>query len=86
MRDYALTYASTREAAGAASWFSRLIRNFMARRAVAALERYDDYILRDIGITRDEVRWAAQLPLSQNAALALEEEALRRRRATSLRR
>ncbi len=82
MRDYALTYAHTREAAGATSWLARIVRNWMARRAVSRLESYDDFILRDIGVTRDEVRWASQLPLSQNAALALEDEALRRRRSS----
>ena len=35
-------------------------------------------MLRDIGVTREELRWAAGLPLTVNAALALEERATRR--------
>ena len=54
-------------------------RNWKAKRRIAALANFDDYMLRDIGITRDEVQWAAGLPLTVNAALALEERAFRRR-------
>lgn len=81
MRDYALNYAQTREAAGASSWISRFIRNWMARRAIARLDQHDDFMLRDIGITRGDLHWAASLPLSENAALALEDRAQRRRKS-----
>ncbi len=79
MRDYALTRATAAEATGAASFISRLIRNWRARRAVTSLESFDDYMLRDIGVTRAEVEWASGLPLSHNAALELEERARQRR-------
>jgi hypothetical protein len=39
---------------------------------------WDDRLLRDIGVERNEVQWAAALPLTLNAALALEDRALRR--------
>lgn len=81
MRNYALTHARSFEAAGAFSILGRLIRNWRARRAVTRLDRLDDYMLRDIGVTRDEIRWAAGLPLSVNAALELDERATQRRRA-----
>ena len=81
MRDYALNHARSFEAAGAFSIFGRLLRNWTARRAVTRLDRLDDYLLRDIGVTRDEIRWAAGLPLSVNAALALDERATLRRRS-----
>jgi len=32
-----------------------------------------DELLDDIGVTRDDVRWAAQLPMSVDAACALRE-------------
>ncbi|MBX2884812.1 MAG: hypothetical protein KTR32_32960 [Granulosicoccus sp.] len=35
----------------------------------------NDAMLKDIGVTRDAVRWAAQLPLEENAALLLRETA-----------
>jgi uncharacterized protein YjiS (DUF1127 family) len=79
MRDYALNHAASMEAAGAMSLVARFIRNWRAKRAVARLDAYDDFILRDIGVTRSDVRWAAGLPLTVNAALALEERSHQRR-------
>jgi uncharacterized protein YjiS (DUF1127 family) len=79
MRDYALSRAlSLGEFRG--SWLSRLVRNWKARKRVAELENYDDFLLQDIGVTREEIRWAAGLPLTVNAALALEDHAFRRRK------
>lgn len=42
------------------------------RAAFQHLVTLDDGILDDIGVTRSDVKWASQLPLSQNAALELE--------------
>jgi uncharacterized protein YjiS (DUF1127 family) len=61
------------------SLISRVWRNWQARRRVTDLSNYDDYMLKDIGVTRDEIQWAARLPLTVNAALALEERAFQRR-------
>jgi uncharacterized protein YjiS (DUF1127 family) len=80
MRDYALNRAASVEATGAASIISRLIRNWRARRAVTRLESFDDYMLRDIGVTRADVEWASGLPLSVNAALELEQRSIQRRK------
>ena len=73
MRDYALNHATSLETPATRSLLSRLLRNWRARRAVSRLETFDDYMLRDIGVSREDVRWAAGLPLTVNAALALEE-------------
>ena len=64
---------------GIVSFARRLVRNWKAKRRIVALGNFDDYMLADIGITRDEVQWAAGLPLTVNAAVALEERAFRRR-------
>jgi hypothetical protein len=79
MRDYALTRAESVGEFGG-SWFARLFRNWKARRRVVQLESYDDFLLADIGVTRAELRWAAGLPLTVNAAVALEDRAFRRRK------
>lgn len=80
MRDYALNRAVAAEATGSLSLLWGLLRNWRARRAVSRLDQLDDHLLRDIGVTREELRWAAGLPLSLNAALQLEDRANRRRR------
>ena len=81
MRDYALTRAVTLEEVAGASIISRIVRNWKSRRAVSKLYQFDDYMLRDIGVTRADLQWAAGLPLTMNAALALEERSTHRRRS-----
>ena len=81
MRDYASSRAVSLDEVGGTSFLRRIFRNWVARRAVARLENFDDYLLRDIGVKREDIRWAAGLPLTVNAALALEEHSLRQRRA-----
>lgn len=79
MRDYALHHAQSMEAAGGTSLIARLLRNWRARRSVARLDTFDEFMLRDIGVTREDIRWAAGLPLTLNAALELEERSSQRR-------
>jgi uncharacterized protein YjiS (DUF1127 family) len=81
MRDYALSRAQSAEATGSASILGRLIRNWRARRSVARLDLLDDRMLRDIGLTREDLRWASGLPLSVNAALAMEQRSRNRERS-----
>ncbi len=73
MRDYALHQAEFSSAAGQSGIISRIWRNWQARRAVASLDRLDDFLLHDIGITRADIASAAAAPLSENAALVLED-------------
>ena len=79
MRDYVLNQAISQEEFGLVPFLRRTTRNWKAKRRIAGLGSFDDYMLRDIGVTRDEVQWAAGLPLTVNAAVALEERAFRRR-------
>jgi uncharacterized protein YjiS (DUF1127 family) len=79
MRNYVLNQAISQGEFGLVSFARRVVRNWKAKRRIAALGNFDDYMLQDIGITRDEVQWAAGLPLTVNAAIALEERAFRRR-------
>ena len=81
MRDYVLNQAISQGEYGIVSLLRRTARNWKAKRRIAALGNFDDYMLRDIGITRDEVQWAAGLPLTVNAAIALEQRAFRRRQS-----
>lgn len=58
---------------GVAGW----LRAWQRRRHFLRLLDLDDHLLDDVGYSRDEVCWAARLPLRVNAAVALS----RRRRA-----
>jgi uncharacterized protein YjiS (DUF1127 family) len=80
MRDYALNRAHFAGEVAGSSLIARFLRNWRARRAVSRLDSFDDYLLRDIGVTREDIRWAAGLPLTVNAAIALEERSTHRRR------
>lgn len=44
----------------------------VARQAFNNLLRLDDHMLKDVGVTRMDVQWASNLPLSQDAATQLE--------------
>ena len=85
MRDYALSRAET---AGMTAGTPRLVllwRNWKTHQALARMTHFDDYLLRDIGVAREDVIWAAGLPLTVNAAFALEERSSARRRPLSRR-
>jgi uncharacterized protein YjiS (DUF1127 family) len=71
MRCYVLNWNISLETAGIFRLRQRL-ENWLARRAIANLDRFGDYLLRDIGVTREDMRWARDLPLSQDADIALE--------------
>lgn len=73
MRDYALHQAQVAGNIAGTGIVEKLLRNWLARRAVRRLQDLDDHLLRDIGARREDIRWAASLPLNTNAALALQE-------------
>jgi uncharacterized protein YjiS (DUF1127 family) len=70
--DLSLSAHSARDLSQA-GFIVRTYENWQARRAVRSLLKLDDHALHDAGTLRGEVEWAANLPLSINAALALEE-------------
>jgi uncharacterized protein YjiS (DUF1127 family) len=78
MRDYVLSRAIAAGEAGGWS-VSRFLRRWRARRSIRKLAEFDDYMLADIGVSRCDLRWAADLPLTVNAAIALEERAWQKR-------
>ncbi|MFK7861907.1 MAG: hypothetical protein AB8B64_24050 [Granulosicoccus sp.] len=68
-------------------WWRQLAHRYCVRRqqkidrdAFLTMLSLDDSLLNDIGVTRSEVRWAANLPLSEDAAVALRESACGARR------
>jgi uncharacterized protein YjiS (DUF1127 family) len=77
MRNYIETQAITTGVHPGHAILPRLWRNWRARRSMRLLEKMDDRMLRDMGLTRDDLRWARNLPLSFNATVALEDLRLR---------
>jgi len=62
------------------NWLSNLWR----RNKLMSLEKLDDHMLDDIGITRSDLGWARRLPLSSNPLAALDDLARSRSRARRL--
>jgi uncharacterized protein YjiS (DUF1127 family) len=79
MRDYVLSRAIAVGEAGGWS-VSRFFQRWQTRRTIRKLEEFDDHLLADVGVTRCDLRWATGLPLTVNAAIALEERAWQKRR------
>ena len=79
MRDYAIHNVQSHGGLSGAGLFTRIWENWKAHRAIGRLASFDDHMLRDIGLTRADVLWAEDLPLSVNAVVALEERGMLQR-------
>jgi uncharacterized protein YjiS (DUF1127 family) len=62
MRDYIRHQATFRDHTYAFPNLRRVIRSWLAKRQLRRLELLDDYILHDIGLTRDDLRQGLRLP------------------------
>ena len=52
---------------------------WQSRRKLVRLLDLDDHMLADVGVTREDVRWALDLPFSHDPSLELQRRALRQR-------
>jgi uncharacterized protein YjiS (DUF1127 family) len=50
------------------------------RKQLIRLSEVDDHLLADVGVTREDVRWALDLPFSHDPGLELQRRALRNSR------
>lgn len=57
----------------------RLYRAWTSRRKLTRLSEFDDHVLRDIGLSREDVRHALGLPFTEDASCELQKRALRNR-------
>jgi uncharacterized protein YjiS (DUF1127 family) len=64
MRDYVFKEARSRLSAHSFAGLRSLVRNWKARKKFAKLNLLDDHQLKDIGLTREQLRRVATLPLS----------------------
>lgn len=67
MRDYVLHQAQSRQAYGRLTPLVRVVKNWLNRRALHKLDKLDDFMLRDIGLTRDDLRMMRRQPLTIDA-------------------
>lgn len=64
MREYILEQAQSRQPYGGLSMLVRVVKNWRARREMRHLASLDDYLLRDIGLSREELRALMRAPLT----------------------
>ncbi len=64
MREYMLFEARSRQAYGRWTGLVRLVKNWKTRGDLKRLAAMDDYMLRDIGLTRDELQRLASRSLT----------------------
>lgn len=63
MRDYILTESIARDSTFVFPKLRRVVRNWMFKRTLKALQQLDDHVLSDIGLSRAEVSHLTDLPL-----------------------
>jgi uncharacterized protein YjiS (DUF1127 family) len=78
MRDYALHQAHSRLAYGRLTGLVRLVKNWKQRNDVKRMLAMDDYMLRDIGVSRGELQQLARRSLRDDWQWEREREDLRR--------
>jgi uncharacterized protein YjiS (DUF1127 family) len=81
MREYIMHQAESLRGTFAFATLRRVALNWWKRRTLRKLRDFDDHMLADIGLTRDELEDVLRMPLS----LDPDWEFLRRRRAQQIR-
>ena len=64
MREYILEQSQARLPYGSFSMLVRTVKNWRARRQLRQLRSLDDYLLRDIGLSREELDVLRKQPLT----------------------
>jgi uncharacterized protein YjiS (DUF1127 family) len=64
MRDFVMMQAQQRQAYGRLTVIVRVWQNWNARKDLKRLMAMDDYMLRDMGLTREVLERLARLPLT----------------------
>jgi uncharacterized protein YjiS (DUF1127 family) len=73
MRDYTFHQARFRDSTFAFPALRRMLRNWLTRRQLHKLQHLDDYLLNDIGLSRDDLHWGLSLPSDCDITLAMAE-------------
>jgi uncharacterized protein YjiS (DUF1127 family) len=63
MRDFEINEANSRAAFGRLTWIVRVVTNWRMRKDLKRLQKFSDYQLRDIGVSRVELHRLIRIPL-----------------------
>ena len=63
MRDFEINEANSRAAFGRLTWIVRMVTNWRMRKDLKRLQKFSDYQLRDIGVSRVELYRMICIPL-----------------------
>jgi uncharacterized protein YjiS (DUF1127 family) len=63
MRDFEINEANSRAAFGRLTWIVRVVTNWRMRKDLKRLQKFSDYQLRDIGVSRVELHRLICIPL-----------------------
>ena len=63
MRDFEISEANSRAAFGRFTWIMRMVANWRMRKDLKRLQRFSDYQLRDIGLSRADLHRLVCMPL-----------------------
>jgi uncharacterized protein YjiS (DUF1127 family) len=63
MRDFEINEADSRAAFGRLTWIVRVVTNWRMRKDLKRLQKFSDYQLRDIGVSRTELHRLVAIPL-----------------------
>ncbi|MBL8790231.1 MAG: DUF1127 domain-containing protein [Rhizobiales bacterium] len=66
MREYILDQSQSRLPYGTFSMLVRVVKNWRARRQLRQLASLDDYLLKDIGLSRGEISEMRRMPLTMD--------------------
>ena len=76
MRDFEINEANSRAAFGRFTWIVRMVTNWRMRKDLKRLQKFSDYQLRDIGVSRVELHRMICIPLSTDRAWETERREL----------
>ena len=76
MRDYMISEAQSRQAYGRLTWVMRVVTNWRMRQTLKHLQSFNDYQLREIGLSRDTIQRLSLVPLNSDVAWNAERDVL----------
>ena len=84
MRDFEINEANSRAAFGRFTWVMRLVSNWRMRKDIKRMQKFSNYQLRDIGLSRADLNRLVCLPLDRDLNWEAERRELLQSRYSNL--